>query len=272
MRNHAPTQLWIVISCLVAAILTGCEDKRRHQASEDVEFPVVTPPVDKDASAEDTALALLDAMKTLQSIRAVGFGESGNKEKYDQAMGLIASLMDKDEVYINVKADRSPTVPRDISRDAAARLVAEAWVSTCAHYLDSIDPGTKSTTLFRKGEAASRTIRKLNPDGSLRREPLATRETDEATVHVDAENPAERTMLSSIEGEPELQNAQGPDGKPLVKGSAAYESKLRELALKVGFNVPIRAQIAVNLKQTPEGWRAIQLWLQAPNAQVAQKN
>jgi hypothetical protein len=247
---------------VLLTIMAGCEDKRRHQASEEVAFPVVSPPVGKEATPEDTALALLDAMKTLQNIRAVGFGVTGNNEKYDQAMGLIASLMDKEGIYANVKGDRSPTVPRDISRDAAVRLVAEAWVSTAAHYLNGIDATTKSATIQKKGAAA----------GKARRDITLVRDTDEATVHVDAENPSERKALAEIEDSKELTSASGADGKPLAKDSEAYIQKVRTLAIERGFNVPIRAQFSIILKQMPEGWRAIQFRLQSPGSTVVESN
>lgn len=279
MNTHGPTlcamiRLTHLFRTLVAAsllllCLSGCEDKRRHQASEEVSFPSVPPPVGKDTGAEETALALLDAMKSLQSIRAVGFGVEGHKEKYDQAMGLIASLMDKHAVYEKVVVERSPSVPRDISQDAATRLIAEAWVSTVAHYLDGIDAGSKSSVSFKQGETITSPHRRLERDGTIKKYSSRKLETDEAIVYVYAENPEERRQLEEIEGGPDVRRAAGPDGKPLEKGSPAYLAKIRGITIPRGFNVPIGVRIAIRLKQTPDGWRAMSLRLEAPKTQMA---
>ncbi|MBX3394066.1 MAG: hypothetical protein KF841_01735 [Phycisphaerae bacterium] len=259
----------IVLQCRIPALIlccavgvAGCEDKRRHQASENVEFPVVEPPVGSDAPADAVALAMLDAMRTLQRIRAVGFGHSDNKAKYDHAMGVIASLMDKDRVYMSVRAEPPPSVPRDIKRDAAVRLVAESWVSAIAHYLEGMESSTRELTIRKKGEILFEQNRAMSADGKIERSNERVLAMDEATLYVDAVDPHEREMLAEIESSDEMTKAVGSDGKPLAKGTEAYLAKLRLLTIPRGFNVPIGAVIVIRLSQTPDGWRVFHLHLQ----------
>jgi len=234
---------WTVITAAILTLNFSCEDKRRHQASEHVEFPLVQAPVGKDATADATALALLDALRSLQRIRAVGFGVEGNKEKYDQAMGLIASLMEKDTVFQKARSDR--TVPRDLSRDAAVRLVAESWASIVAHYVEGIDAGTVTSRIFRKGATLS--------SGAKSEADLAASSGDESRVHVAGENPGEREALAKIESRLSTSATPRPN-----------EAALRAECLKQGFNYPIGARFAIRLTRTPEGWRATRLHIEGP--------
>ena len=63
--------LRVVLLVLVSAIaLTGCDDKRRHQTSEEVAFKVIEPAAGADASPEAIATEALAAMRDLQRVRA----------------------------------------------------------------------------------------------------------------------------------------------------------------------------------------------------------
>lgn len=262
MLNVIPKRRVLAFALCCAIGLAGCEDKRRHQASEQVEFPIVRPPVGSDAPADAVALAMLDAMRTLQRIRAVGFGHPDNKAKYDHAMGVIASLMDQDRVYMSIKAEPPPSVPRDIKRDAAVRLVAESWVSAIAHYSEGMESSARNMTIRKKGEILLEPNRIALADGKIERSNERVLATDEATLSVDAVNPHERELLEKIEASDEMVKSVGPDGKPLAKGAEAYIAKLRSLTIPQGFNVPIGAEIVIRLCHTPEGWRVFRLHLQ----------
>lgn len=250
-----------ILMILGLLVVAGCEDKRRHQASEKVEFPTVTPAVGKDASAQDTAIALLNALKHLQEIRSQGFGDPANKEKYDQAMGAIAALMDKDEVYLYVVGNRAPGVPLDMKRDAAVRMTAESWTSAVAHYVDGIDFSSVSTINLPKGRPVSGDSLRLTSGGDIVRERGAAREFEGAIVRIDAENPGERQKLTRIEADPAVaaRKTVNPDGVP----DQSYVSLVRQKALEQGFNVPLRVSFSFELRQLPEGWRAKALTLDA---------
>ncbi len=230
-------------------LVTGCEDKRRHKASEQVAFPTVDPSVSKDATPDEAAFAFLDAMRTLQSIRAVGFGVAGNKEKYDEAMGRIAALIAKDAVHNAVIAEKPAGIPRNIERDAAVRLVVESWVSTLAHYLDGVDRASVNvTTLPAKAALATD----------------AAQNTEEATVRITAENPREREWLNRIEALPEIAQARTTEGDPLPKDGEAYAALVRAKAIAhdPSFNFPIGARIAISLIRRPEGWRVTRMTIE----------
>ena len=227
-------------------LVTGCEDKRRHKASEQVAFPAVDPSVPKDATPDEAAFAFLDAVRTLQSIRAVGFGVAGNKEKYDEAMGRIAALIAQDAVHNAILAERPAGIPRDIMRDAAVRLVVESWVSTIAHYLDGVDRASVNvTTLPAKTGVAGE----------------AAQTTAEAIVRITAENPREREWLAIIEALPEIAQARTTEGDPLPRDGEAYASMVRAktIAHDPSFNYPIGARIAINLIHRTEGWRVTRM-------------
>lgn len=223
----------LVPALLGLALVSGCEDKRRHQTSEDVTFADVQAPVPDDAPPDDVAKALLNTLKELHAIRNAGLGDPDQKERYDKTMGKILSLAAQEQIHNNVKSKGSALTPKDVTQNAAVRLVAESWASIVAHYVDGFLLDTLS--VFGGGGG------------------------DHATVNIKAENPKERKLLDEIEALPEIAGAKDDAGKPLVKTGVEYQKLLKSKALAKGFNIPIRAELSIHLRKVEGAWRVTRL-------------
>lgn len=224
---------------MVAA--TGCEDKRRHQVSEEVEFKIVPPSSGKDATPEQIAREALEAMRDFQHVRREGLGKGDNRRKYENAMGRLLGIAARDQIYQDVKprrvqttlsdgrvvdaTDGSPFMPWDVTEDAAVRKIVETWTSKLAHYIDGLDFDTMK--LAKSGEK-------------------------ESTVTVFAENARERELLQTIEKEVASLKE---NGAPIERGSKPYWDEVRRRTLEKGFNVPIGVQIKLTLLRLGDGWR-----------------
>ena len=226
------------LACLGVALATtlGCKDQRRHKPSEVVEYANVEPSVPSDASPELVAMALLDALQQFQAIRESGLGRQENRQDYDTAMGTINSLAAQEQIHERVSKQGSFSVPKDVTKQAALRLVTESWTSIIAHYADGL--------LFE--------TLKVDPGNQDSR----------ATVRVEVENPHERKRVMEIEALPKIADARGKDGKPLSHTSQEYLDLLRSRTLAEGFNVPIRRRVTISMVREEGAWRAFQLVLE----------
>ena len=226
------------LACLGVALATasGCEDQRRHKPSEVVEYATVEPSVASDASPDLVAMALLDALQQFQAIRESGLGRQENRQKYDTAMGTINSLAAQELIHERISKQGSFSVPKDVTKQAALRLVTESWTSIVAHYADGL---LFETLKVDSGSQDSR-----------------------ATVRVEVENPHERKRMAEIEALPEIADARGKDGKPLSHTSQEYLDLLRSRTLAEGFNVPIRRRVIISMVREKGVWRVFQLALE----------
>ena len=231
------------LACLGAAlaVTSGCKDQRRHKPSEVVEYATVEPSVPSDASPELVAMALLDALQQFQTIRESGLVGQEKRQDYDTAMGTINSLAAQEQIHQRVRKQGSFSVPKDVTKQAALRLVTESWTSIVAHYSDGL--------LFE----------------TLKAEPVS--QDSRATVRVEVENPHDRKRLMEIEALPEIADALGEDGKPLSHAGPAYLDLLRSRTLAEGFNVPIRRRVTISMVREQGAWRVLQLTLEpAPSS------
>lgn len=216
---------------MVAFLLvsSGCDDKRRHAATEGVRFTEVKSPVAADASPTEVTRAWLEALADAQRVRAGGLGSREAKRKYDEAMARIRSLCAEDVVYERVRSSQSVTVPKDVSQDAAVVMTIESWVSMLAHYLDGIEWDSIDT---------------VNPDPQ-----------QYATVFLRAANPKEREIVTGLPG-----SDNPTEGAP--------SKRTREQALQAGVNPEYVAGIEVRLKEVAEGWRVLSASIGRPRTRL----
>ena len=141
-RARRPDGYFLLVSTLLLAMaigfVSGCKDARRHKASEEITLISKKPPLNDRATPKDVALTLLAAMKNLQLVRHAGLGQLESNQRYDDTLGIIMSLLAQDRIYKQVSSQSSPTNPKDITKGAALKLVAESWTSIIAHYVDGI--------------------------------------------------------------------------------------------------------------------------------------
>ncbi|MCA9257401.1 MAG: hypothetical protein KDA33_17260 [Phycisphaerales bacterium] len=225
--------LRVVLLLFVSAIaLMGCDDKRRHQTSEEVAFKVIEPAAGADASPEAIATEALAAMRDLQRVRAEGLGKGDNRAKYEEAMGRIFGLADQDRIYDMMKPDPttnsgSPFSPTDLSKDAAVRKIAESWTSKTAYYIDGVELATiQVLTPSAKGE-------------------------ERRVVTVVAVNADEVKKLAAIRS----QSGMGAADVAFENLTPEQQGKIRTAAIAEGFNVPIEARIRMVVAKTKSGWR-----------------
>ena len=219
------------IACGIAVVgmlLSGCDDKRRHQTSEDVAFQVIPPSGGAEASPAEIARAALVAMHDLQTVRSQGLGIGDNRAKYEEAMGRLFGVADQDRIFTSMKPSgqggASPFSPTDITKDAAVRKVAESWTSKTAYYIDGMDLDS---------------LRTLNASD------------DRKMVVVPAVNAEEKEALAKIRAD----SGMGDSATPFRQLSTENQQKIRDAALAQGFNVPIEAEIKISLGKTKQGWR-----------------
>ncbi|MCB9858003.1 MAG: hypothetical protein H6818_20145 [Phycisphaerales bacterium] len=229
--SRATTLRTFAIVSLAALMLAGCDDKRRHQASEEVAFKIIEPAAGADASPEAIAKEALAAMQELQRVRAEGMGKDDNRAKYEEAMGRLFGVADRDRIYALVKPDPaggggSPFAPTDITENAAVRRVAESWTSETAYYINGLD---LDSVVAKKASGSD----------------------DRMLVSVNVVNANDRSALAEIRS----QSGMGPADAPFASLTAEQQQKIRDAALKRGFNVPIEAQIRLVVAKTKSGWR-----------------
>jgi hypothetical protein len=236
----------LVLSALVTCWL-GCDDKRRHQTSEAIEFEAVQAPVPDNADAPAVARAFLEALRDAQHARSQDFQDPQDRAKYDSAMGRIASLAAKQAIYVQVVSSGLRSVPADLTVEAAVTMISESWVSIAAYYVDGF---MFETTTLLPGAGASR----------------------ETTVRARliAEPPADRTRLTLIETSDDVLNARDADGKPLDEDSSAYTElvRSRSLEMKPSFNIPIGVWFEITLRQVDGPWRVSSLRLRPGPARL----
>jgi len=217
---------------LWVALASACDDKRRHLASDSVEFASVEAPVPKDAPPGDVVRALLVALRDAQHARAKGFGAPEASERYDAAMGRVASLAARRAVLRGLQGMGSPNIPKDISEQAAVTLVSESWVSIVAHYAD----GIMLETLTGIPE---------DPD------PTAV-----ITARVEAERPEDRARLGQVE--PAIASVPSDVGVPAAEAARLQTRDVRAKMLQgnPASNFPIRVRIVLKLRHEAGAWRA----------------
>ncbi len=207
---------------------TGCQDKRRHKASEQVEFGKVDLALEDEASPEVVARAFLETAQDMQRVRIEGLGKEGNAQRYDDNMARLMALSAGKTIYKKVKPGNnsgSPFVPVDITEDAAVRHIVSLWVSKIAHYTDGMDLAT-----LKKGNETKQS---------------------EQTYSVIATNAHEQEKLAAITDAFE----KGRKDDTPAKGSKEYWDAIRAQALQQGFNVPIEARITVVMEKVGATWR-----------------
>jgi len=226
----------VLVAVAMAGLMTqaGCQDKRRHKASEQVEFGKVDLALEDEAKPEVVARAFLETVQDMQRVRIEGLGKDDNAKRYDDNMARLMALSASKTIYKKVKPRKnagSPFVPVDITEDAAVRHIVSLWVSKIAHYADGMDMGT-----LKKGNETKKA---------------------EQTYSVIATNAQEKEKLATITAAFEKKRT---DDTP-AKGSKAYWAALRKQTLPQGFNVPIEARITVVLQKVGPSWRVSDLLL-----------
>ncbi len=213
---------------LCLSMLAGCEDKRRHRASEDIEFTAAELDLPDNAAPDVVVDALVRTLQEFQTVRQEGMGKPGNREKYDRSMAALAVLAARDAIHAQLLAHRSPLIPKDVSRETAVRVAVESWASATAHYIH----GVKAETLQPRGEQTG----------------------NDAVVFVDAENPSERERLDKL-----LAAADFAAVRDKPQSSPEFIEKVRPAALEDGFNVPISSRLTFTLRRAEGRWRVFKV-------------
>ncbi len=236
-----------LVLCAVVTCWLGCDDKRRHQTSEAIEFEDVQAPVPDDADAAAVTRAFLEALRDAQHARSRDFQGPQDRAKYDSAMGRIESLAARQAIYQQVVSGGHRSVPADLTVEAAVTMISESWVSIAAYYVDGFMFET-TTLLPGVGAAKATTVR----------------------ARLDAERPEDRSRLTLIETSDDLLNARDPDGKPLDPNSPANTELVRSRALemKPGFNIPIGVRFEITLRKEDGPWRVSSLRLKPGPARL----
>ncbi len=238
-RNATRLAVRVLAILLLVALASACDDKRRHLASDSVEFASVEASVPKDAPPGDVVRALLAALRDAQHARAKGLGAPERRQGYDAAMGRVASLAARRAVLRGLRGAGSPNIPKDISEQAAVTLVSESWVSVVAHYSDGI--------LLESLSGIPK-----DPD------PAAV-----ITARVEAERPEDLARLRQIEAV--LASAPSDEGVSAAEaeGLRTRDVRARMLEGSPASNFPIRVQIVIRLRHEDGAWRATWVGLEA---------
>ncbi len=223
---------WLGGVLVVASAISGCEDKRRHLPSEAVGFAEGDALVAADAAPADVVRAFLGVLGEAQSARERGLTTADDKAAYDVAMGAVRSLAAEDAIFNTLSKDRSGTVPKDITKDAAVTILTESWVSIAAYYSDGFDYDSLKVASENPANA-----------GTLRATVVAVR-------------PEDRARLAAIEESVAAARADG-GGESAAQGASAYGKliRARSLAASPAFNVPVEALFSVVLRKVGESWR-----------------
>lgn len=216
-------------------LLSGvsCDDQRRHGASSPIQIPEVQPQVTPGEGPAEVTRALLEAIGEAQDAREFGLGSSERKQRYQAAMSRLRRLAAADAIYEQMTRTPSPTIPKDISKEALVTSAIESWVSTVAHYVDGF--------LFE-----TLSIAPTNLEGAT-----------SASVYVEAERPEDADSLSGLQARAEIAAAKDAAGRPIPVGSPEYYKLVRAegVAMRPPLNVPVRARIKVLLRRVDGAWR-----------------
>jgi hypothetical protein len=216
----------LLVTGLLAA---GCEDRRRHQASEAVALSPADSPVPPEAPPIEVARATLTALADAQRARAAGLGGEEKKRAYERALSQACALAARKEIHEQVASSRALNIPRDITEDAAVNIIVESWISSIAHYCDGIVVDTL----------------RIIPDAP---------QTD-ATAQVEAHNPRERERLATIEAETLESGPKGLAGDSAGANPAGRAGSIRDKAVAQGFNYPEGAGIEIRMRKLEGGWK-----------------
>ncbi len=228
---------WALWLAVMLVVVSGCEDKRRHQTSKGLTFVSGEAVVGAAAPPADVARAFLGALREAQTVRQRGLGTPENREAYERAMGKIGHLAARGVIREKMSKVGSRTLPLNLSEEAATTLVSESWVSIAAYYVDGF--------LFH----------------TMRVAPKGPKPHDGVLVSLEAQRPRDRQRLEEVEASAAVAGAKDAAGKPLRRGTAAYNALVQSktLALEQGFNIPIRARFTVELWQVDGAWRVVGL-------------
>ncbi len=221
---HEWSGIGLVALYLLLMTSPGCEDKRRHQATQYVTFSASQPALAADAPPLEVARAALACMVQAQRARRDGLGSEDRLKSYEEAIGRLLVLASRDEIHKSII--NSKAYPADIKEETATTLIVESWLSTVAHYVDGID---------------LQSVR-----------PKSTQSPNSTTITVRAVNPRDAELLKAVRQR--VSPAEGPDG----------DKRLREAALKEGLNLPIETDIEIRLTRRKDGWRVSDLKLAVP--------
>jgi hypothetical protein len=206
----------MILTCTCTIVLlAGCKDQRRHEAGGSLDLTTTTAPVASTEAPIDVARAALTAIADAQNSRSKGLGRPEARQAYNDALARLKFLCAGKEILEQVRTTRGALVPKSIDENGAVTLMMEQWISTVAHYAN----GYHWDSL------------RLKPGPS----------DNIAIVYLDAANPEEVKKLAEIDAS---------------SGTAALtEAQRRDRALKMGFNIPITADIDVRLLKLANQWR-----------------
>lgn len=226
-----PRRFLLSTLCLMS-LAVGCEDKRRHQPTQQVTFSSSQPGLAAGAAPLDVARSALDAMIQLQRARRDGLGAPDRLKSYESAIGRLHALVARDQIHKSIV--ESKAYPADIEEAAAVTLIVESWTAMLAHYVDGIDLNLARVKSTQSGNAA--------------------------TVYVAGVNPDDAKKLAAI-------RSRLPSGTGVES-----DKRLRDEALKQGLNLPIETGIEVRLTRGKGDWLVsnvkLVLPLPAPTAAV----
>jgi len=169
-------------------------------------------------------------LREAQLARANGLGPPEDKQRYEAAMADLHALAAAEHIAADAKAAKVPTLPLDISPEAALTLAAESWVSTTAYYVDGFQWETLNLSAY-------------------------TSNANVAAVRMEAERPQDTYRLSQLTSQAAAQS--GPTSQGGGVPSPASLDSLRAAGLQATppFNVPIRALFSVGLVREGGAWR-----------------
>lgn len=205
-------------------LAVGCEDKRRHQPTQQVNFSATQPGLAAGAPPLDVARAALEAMIQMQQARRDGLGAADRLNAYEQAIGRLHALVARDQIHKSIV--ESKAYPADIKETTAVTLMIESWTSMLAHYVDGIDPNLARVKSTQSGNVA--------------------------TVYVQGVNPRDAEKLNAI-------RARLPSGTGVEN-----DKRLRDAALQQGLNLPIETGIELRLTRGKGDWRVSEVKLVLP--------
>jgi hypothetical protein len=243
MNTRIPARRHALFAALLAALLASspsCDDARRHRASEEVKSAEVAAPLPDDATPAEVATELLRTFRSLQHVRRSGLGTADGKAAYDRSMATIASLMDRDTVFKQMRTKPSAMLPKDISSARAVQIVAESWTSMLAHYVDGL---LIEETLVAK----------------------QMQDAQQAVVTLEAENPEERRKLEHLLASGKVEGVPSSYGKPLEPRRPEQDALVRSAAVANGFNFPIRVKIVMRMTKIENAWRLSDLAIKMPS-------
>lgn len=208
---------------LLAILIPGCEDKRRHATGRSVDFGESASPVGADAGADAVAMAVLDALREAQLSRSRGLGHPESLAAYEDAMGRLRSLAATAEIHEQLKsAAVSLGLPKNLSAEAAVTHAIENWVSIVAHYVEGY-------------QMASLGVSEVVPN-------------EQAVAFINAENPGNAKDLAELR-----------EGSSGAAASAPADDEIRQQAIRRGIVPPGTAGIEIRLKKIDGSWRVLRL-------------